>query len=150
MTTVETAKFYELMIKTSARIGVENPELGAIASIYAEHYKKLAEELENADHKTEPSGYNLLPVEDEPAISKMEQVETMSCQECKRWIFDDRWGWFCPLKSQDECRYEPKNLEQFKVDLEYHTDTTHFGKVKGESITTNKVEDEPQTDCGWK
>lgn len=79
-------------------------------------------------------------------ISKMEQVETLSCQECKRWIYDDRWGWFCPLKSQDECKYEPKDLEQFRVGLEYHTDTTHFGKVKGESITTNKVEDE-QTDC---
>ena len=48
---------------------------------------------------------------------------------------------------------EPQRLEQFRVDLEqfrvgleYHTDTTHFGKAKGESITTNKVEDEPQTE----
>ena len=41
---------------------------------------------------------------------------------------------------------EPQSLEQFRVGLEYHTDTTHFGKTKGESITTNKVEDEPQTE----
>ena len=38
------------------------------------------------------------------------------------------------------------NLEQFRVGLEYHTDGTHFGKAKGESITTNKVEDEPKTE----
>ena len=44
---------------------------------------------------------------------------------------------------------EPQSLEQFRVCLEYHTDTTHFGKVKGESIITNKVEDEPRTDCAW-
>ena len=40
---------------------------------------------------------------------------------------------------------EPR-LEQFRVGLEYHTDTTHFGKVKGENITTNKVKTEPQTE----
>lgn len=45
---------------------------------------------------------------------------------------------------------QTESLEQFRVGLEYHTDTIHFGKVKGESITTNKVEDEPQTDCAWK
>ena len=43
---------------------------------------------------------------------RIESVETMSCQECKRWIYDDRWGWFCPLKSQDECKYEPKDEPQ--------------------------------------
>ena len=47
---------------------------------------------------------------------------------------------------KDEPQTEP--LEQFRVGLEYHTDTTHFGKTKGESVTTNKIEDEPQTDCG--
>ena len=40
---------------------------------------------------------------------------------------------------------EPR-LEQFGVGLEYHTDSVNFGKPKGESITTNKVETEPQTD----
>ena len=44
---------------------------------------------------------------------------------------------------------QTERLEQFRVGLEYHTDTTHFGKTKGESITTNKVKDEPQTDCAW-
>lgn len=38
------------------------------------------------------------------------------------------------------------SLEQFRVGLEYHTDATHFGKAKGESITTDKTEQtEPQT-----
>lgn len=93
-----------------------------------------------ADRKTEPQ------TNASQRIQSVGSVETMSCQECRRWIYDDRWGWFCPLKSQDECKYEPKDLEQFRVGLEYHTDNTHFGKVKGESITTNKVEDEPQTE----
>lgn len=42
------------------------------------------------------------------ADQHIESVETMSCQECKRWLYDDRWGWFCPLKGQDKCKYEPK------------------------------------------
>ena len=37
-------------------------------------------------------------------------------------------------------------LEQFGIGLEYHRDTTHFGKAKGESVTTNRVEGESQTD----
>ena len=45
-------------------------------------------------------------------IQSVESVETMSCQECKHWIYDDRRGWFCPLKSQDECRCEPKDEPQ--------------------------------------
>ena len=44
---------------------------------------------------------------------------------------------------------QTESLEQFRVDLEYHTDATHFGKAKGESTTTNTA-DTPQTDCGWK
>ena len=39
------------------------------------------------------------------------------------------------------------SLEQFRVGLEYHTDAMHFGKAKGESITTDKTEQtEPQTE----
>ncbi len=38
------------------------------------------------------------------------------------------------------------SLEQFRVGLEYHTDTTHFGKAKGKSITADTT-DTPQTDC---
>lgn len=45
---------------------------------------------------------------------------------------------------EDKIKQTQKSLEQFRVGLEYHTDTTHFGKIKGESITTNKIEDEPQ------
>lgn len=66
---------------------------------------------------------------------------------------------------------QTESLEQFRVDLEYHTDATHFGKAKGESTTTDTA-DTPQTkqkiaefqkmlgieidpdrintDCGWK
>ena len=62
--------------------------------------------LESADGRR----VELVPKADrktEPTISKMEQVETMSCEECKHWIFTSQWGWFCPLKGQDECHYEP-------------------------------------------
>lgn len=58
------------------------------------------------DRKTEPQ------TNTDQRTQCVESVETMSCQECKHWIFDDRWGWFCPLKSQDECRYEPKDEQQ--------------------------------------
>ena len=63
----------------------------------------------------------------EPTISKMEQVDKD-----------------INVRSKDEPQTE--SLEQFRVGLEYHTDTTHFGKTKGESVTTNKIEDEPQTE----
>ena len=58
-------------------------------------------------------------------ISKMEQVDK-------------------DINVRSKTEPQTERLEQFRVGLEYHTDTTHFGKVKGESITTNKVEDEPQ------
>ena len=87
----------------------------------------------------------------EPTISKMEQVETMSCQECKRWIYDDRWGWFCPLKSQDECKYEPKDEPKiYKINPQEPTnddkcfECDDFFTCGGQC---NKIEDEPQTDC---
>ena len=57
---------------------------------------------------------------------------------------------------REQCRAfmdvvkQTESLEQFRVGLEYHTDTTHFGKAKGESVTTNKIDDEPQTDCPWR
>ena len=56
------------------------------------------------DRKTEPTHNQ--------HVQHVGSVETMSCQECKRWIYDDRWGWFCPLKGQDECKYEPKTEPQ--------------------------------------
>ena len=37
----------------------------------------------------------------EPTISKMEQVETMSCQECKHW------SPFAKKCAMEECKYEP-------------------------------------------
>ena len=53
--------------------------------------------VEIADRKTEPTS------------SKMEQVETMSCQECKHWD-DIRNCWI--MKSYGECHYEPKEEPQ--------------------------------------
>ena len=41
---------------------------------------------------------------------------------------------------------EPR-LEQFRVGLEYHTDSVNFGKPKGESITTNKTEPQLAEKC---
>lgn len=57
---------------------------------------------------------------------------------------------YCPVCGRKLAEQTEPSLEQFRVGLEYHTDTTHFGKTKGESVTTNKIEDEPQTDCSWK
>ena len=49
------------------------------------------------------------------------------------------------------CEYHKCTADEPQTDcLEYHTDTTHFGKAKGESVTTNKIDDEPQTDCPWR
>lgn len=36
----------------------------------------------------------------------------------------------------EELYFEYQNL---KEDLKYYTDTIHFGKMKGESITTNQL-----------
>jgi len=52
------------------------------------------------------TGYNLLPVQDEPTISKMEQVETMSCQECKHFNGND--GCDVMTSPTAECKYEPQ------------------------------------------
>ena len=57
--------------------------------------------METADRKTEPQ------TNADQHVQHVESVETMSCEECKHWIFTSQWGWFCPLKGQDECHYEP-------------------------------------------
>ena len=97
-----------------------------------ETFEWFIEAVVEADRKTEPQ---------------------RTCEECKHYLFTDIDGYYCEHETYGQpCRYEPKtepqkkSLEQFRVGLEYHTDTAHFGKVKGESITTNKVEDEPQTE----
>lgn len=57
--------------------------------------------------------------------------------------------------TEDAVKNEPKsyttttwtNTDESQTEsLEYYTDTIHFGKAKDKSITTNKVEDEPQTE----
>ena len=60
----------------------------------------------------------------------------------------ESFGFKAESYRQAKAKDEPQTdcLEQFRVGLEYHTDTTHFGKVKGENITTNKVKTEPQTE----
>jgi hypothetical protein len=91
------------------------------------YYSKSAEQTEpQTETSTNAEKVQLkVQLKDEPQtnadqhVQHVGSVETMSCQECKHWIFTSQWGWFCPLKGQDECHYEP-------------------------------IEDEPQTDCGWK
>jgi len=55
------------------------------------------------------------------AIQHVQHVESVK-DETGRWVRVGQWEW------------------------EHHTDSTHFGKAKGESVTSNKVETEPQTD----
>lgn len=71
-------------------------------------YWKRNTVFDTADRKTEPQ------INADQHAQRVKSVETMSCQECRRWIYDDRWGWFCPLKSQDECKYEPKDGQSGK------------------------------------
>ena len=81
----------------------------------------LVKHIEVADRKTEPT------------ISKMEQVETMSCAECKHRPIGAE---IC----EEPCHYEPQ------TDWHYdEQDATWY---------PYKHEDEPQTetgtDCGWR
>lgn len=108
-------------------------------------------------------------------ISKTEQVETMSCQECKHWDCLINADWECTLK---ECNYEPKDEPkdepQTCEECEHWNDTEdgcadRHGckdepqtcdncKLKGSTKWCNnqvvcrayKPKDEPQTDCPWK
>ena len=89
------------------------------------------------------------------AIEALEQTEPTNSEKPNNCEDEDIFE-YCPrcgmriLVSKQKDEPQTDCLEQFRVGLEYHTDTTHFGKVKGENITTNKVKTEPQTDCAWK
>ena len=102
------------------------------------------------------------------------------CSLCIRGIErTDQWQPSRKTKADRKTEQTEPRLEQFRVGLEYHTDSVNFGKPKGESITTNKTEPqiekcpfddslpcgwvcteygkckykpqtEPQTDCSWK
>ena len=64
-------------------------------------------------------------------ISKMEQVDEPQTCSVNGRPYD------C-----GKCEYFRCTADEPQTDcLEYHTDTTHFGKVKGESITINRIED---------
>lgn len=97
-----------------------------------------------ADRKTEPQTDTDFTLTYTCSFSDCENFKHFGfgekCIECKRK----------QSKAMRKTEPQTESLEQFRVGLEYHTDTAHFGKVKGESITTNKVKDEPQTDCSWK
>ena len=56
---------------------------------------------------------------------------------------------WCPLVEVADRKTEQTEprLEQFRVGLEYHTDSVNFGKPKGESITTNKTEPQLAEKC---
>ena len=86
-------------------------------------------ETDNAELKREVEKYlQGIMDKDEPQTNVDQHVQHVESvkDETGRWVRVGQWEW------------------------EHHTDTTHFGKAKGESITTNKVEDEPQTDCPWE
>ena len=69
------------------------------------------------------------------------------CETCKYGQDKHRYAHICNECGVGINNYTPQteSLEQFRVGLEYHTDATHFGKAKGESITTDTA-DTPQTD----
>ena len=66
------------------------------AKEYEELGLKELKELIEADRKTEPT------------ISKMEQVETMSCQECRHYVGE----YECEPARNNVCFYEPKDEPQ--------------------------------------
>ena len=84
------------------------------------------------------------------ADDTLRKTEPQTCDDCIWNVCNyNKVDWERAEQTELNCSEIPNNctdLEQFRVGLEYHTDTTHFGKVNGESITTNKVEDEPQTE----
>ena len=102
--------------------------LGSIENRFREAYNKGYKDglRDGASQVTAKIvGKILEEAEAEPTQDQhVQHVESVK-DETGRWVRVGQWEW------------------------EHHTDTTHFGKAKGESITTNKVEAEPQTDCAW-
>ena len=101
----------------------------------------------------------MIPEKEREALMRLTMCARGECPMCKYEEQCDDWDFRMELATKNmniladalrKTEPQTESLEQFRVGLEYHTDTTHFGKVKGESITTNKIEDEPQTDCSWK
>ena len=78
---------------------------------------------------------------------KSRESHEKNCETCRDKDAYDEWQGNCDER-ENGSMYTPQteSLEQFRVGLEYHTDTTHFGKTKGESVTTNKTEAEPQAE----
>lgn len=80
----------------------------------------------------------------EPTISKMEQVETMSCQECKHYNGND--GCDVMTSNKAKCNYEPIETEpQTYITEDRDTQVLDAWQVHHRN-TTSAVEDEPQTD----
>ena len=108
--------------------------------------------LKVADRKTE----NCSEIPNNSTRSKMEQVETMSCQECKHWDM----GYHCDVGW--DCKYEPKDEPQTDGYMTAEQ-TEDYRKMldKAEHKVYGNIEDEPQTedtckgcvnetDCPWK
>ena len=103
---------------------------------------------------------------DEPTISKMEQVETMSCQECKHFNGND--GCDVMTSPTAECKYEPQTEEERCRDvvrgfMDIVNDMRNPTEEEKECVnkyiesiskpTGLNVFDlmtEPQTDCAWR
>ena len=82
---------------------------------------KFAEEFVEGLKKLKPTG------------SKMEQVETMSCQECKHWDCLINADWKCALK---ECNYEPKDEPQTYITEDRDTQILDAWQVHHRSTTS--------------
>lgn len=91
-----------------------------------------------------------------------DMVSVVRCKECASYCGDgNKCLWGLLTGDMGYCHHgyrggdciaeqtEP-SLEQFRVGLEYHTDATHFGKLKGEGVTTNKTEPSTILITTWK
>lgn len=90
----------------------------------------------------------MIPEREREALMRLTMCARGECPMCKYEEQCDNWDFRMELATKnmnilaDALRAEPTEprLEQFRVGLEYHTDSVNFGKPKGESITTNKTE----------
>lgn len=118
-----------------------------------------------ADRKTEP---NCSEFPNNSTISKMEQVETMSCAECKHrpigaeiceepchyepqtdWHYDEQDATWYPYKHEDEP--QQKSCATCKHALgNWDGESNNCGRCCGADRRFYEPKDEPQTDCSWK
>lgn len=90
---------------------------------------------------------------DEPTISKMEQVETMSCQECKHFNGND--GCDVMTSPTAECKYEPQTETEIAREIVHKMIDNAIIAEDAYPNLRQRLHDavdeyEPQTDCAWR